>query len=128
CESLLALSSFTPISIANLIPVIRASYSAWLLLALNSNLKDCSINTSSGPSSTTPSPLPLRLEAPSTDRIHACDDVSPAGADSSTTKSASTWALIQPLGTKVISNSDSSNDYATILPARSGFFNTCLIG
>ncbi|MCI84080.1 hypothetical protein A2U01_0105356, partial [Trifolium medium] len=40
-------------------PAIRASYSAWLLLALKVKRRDCSTSTPSGPSRTTPAPLPL---------------------------------------------------------------------
>ncbi|MCI38382.1 hypothetical protein A2U01_0059610, partial [Trifolium medium] len=39
-------------------PAIRASYSAWLLLALKAKCNDCSTKTPSGPSRTTPAPLP----------------------------------------------------------------------
>ncbi|PNX70322.1 hypothetical protein L195_g057277, partial [Trifolium pratense] len=51
------------------IPAIKASYSAWLLLALKAKRNDCSIITPSGPSNTIPAPLPRTLEAPSTDRV-----------------------------------------------------------
>ncbi|MCI53429.1 hypothetical protein A2U01_0074676, partial [Trifolium medium] len=44
------------------------------------------------------------------------------------TKSANIWDLMAPLGEKVRSNSDRSTDHATILPAKSGFLRTFLIG
>ncbi|KAK2429877.1 maturase K [Trifolium repens] len=116
------------ISFANFIPASKASYSAWLLLALKANLNDCSMRTLSGPSNTTPAPLPLMLEAPSTDRVQGCSLFSSAGVVSSSKKSASIYDLMAPLGEKVMSNSDNSTDHATIPPARSGFLNTFLIG
>ncbi|RDX83895.1 hypothetical protein CR513_35136, partial [Mucuna pruriens] len=61
---------FASSSLASLIPANNASYSAWLLLALNSKWSDCSINTPFGPSNITPAPLPDWLDAPCTDKIH----------------------------------------------------------
>jgi hypothetical protein len=84
-------------------------------------VRHISINTPSGPSRMTSAPLLLKFEAPSTDKIHTRDD-------SSTTKSTNTCALMHPMGTKVMSNSDSSIDHATIRPTKSGFLRTCFIG
>ncbi|MCI81956.1 hypothetical protein A2U01_0103230, partial [Trifolium medium] len=63
------------------------------------NLSDCSIKTPSGPSRTTPAPLPLKLDEPSTDRVHGRGSLLFGGLVSSRTKSANTWDLIDPLGT-----------------------------
>ncbi|MCI90226.1 hypothetical protein A2U01_0111517, partial [Trifolium medium] len=60
---------------------------------------DCSIKTPSGPSRTTPAPLPLNLDEPSTDRIQGRGSLSFGGFVSSRTKSVNTWDLIAPLGT-----------------------------
>ena len=56
-ESPFANNPFAPISLANNVPAIRASYSAWLLLALKENRRACSISNPSGPSKMTPAPL-----------------------------------------------------------------------
>jgi len=69
-ESLFALRFSAPISVARFIPAIRASYSALLLLALNSNLNDCTMRMSPGPSRMMPAPLPFKFEDPSTDKSH----------------------------------------------------------
>ncbi|MCI56758.1 hypothetical protein A2U01_0078009, partial [Trifolium medium] len=63
------------------------------------NLKDCSIKTPFGPSRTTPAPLPLKLDGPSTDSVHGRGLLSFGRSVSSRTKSANTWDLIAPLGT-----------------------------
>ncbi|RDY10731.1 hypothetical protein CR513_04706, partial [Mucuna pruriens] len=55
---------------SSLISASSASYSAWLLLALNSKWSDCLINTPFGPSNITPTLLPVWLEALSTDKNH----------------------------------------------------------
>ncbi|MCI91224.1 hypothetical protein A2U01_0112518, partial [Trifolium medium] len=62
-------------------PAIKASYFAWLLLALKAKRSDCSTKTPSGPSRTTPAPLPLKLDDPSTDSVHGCTLVSSGGDD-----------------------------------------------
>ena len=90
-ESLFARRLWAPISLANSIPTISASYSTWLLLTLKAKRKVCSINTPLGPSKIFPVPLPYWLEDPSTESIH-CDPNSiswgsPPG-ESSATKSA----------------------------------------
>ncbi|WJX94483.1 hypothetical protein P8452_75897 [Trifolium repens] len=86
------------------------------------------MSTPSGPSRTTPAPLPLMFEAPSTERVQGRLSSSSGGEVISRTKSASICDLILPLGEKVMSNSDNSIDRATIRPARSGFLSTCLMG
>ncbi|WJX19470.1 hypothetical protein P8452_09158 [Trifolium repens] len=116
------------ISFANFVPASRASYSAWLLLALKANLNDCSIRTASGPYNTTPAPLPLTLEAPSTESVQGCSLLYSGGVVNSNRKSANICDLIAPLGEKVMSSSDSSTDQATILPAKSGFLRMFLMG
>ncbi|MCI33457.1 hypothetical protein A2U01_0054674, partial [Trifolium medium] len=65
----------------------------------------------------TPAPLPLMLDAPSTDMVHGNVMSAPGGVDISNTKSTNICDLIAPLGEKVRSNLDSSTDHATILPA-----------
>ena len=95
-ESLLALRFSAPISCARYIPAMRASYSSWLLLALNSNLSDCSMKRSPGPSKTIPAPLPIKLDEPSTDNNNTWGASSCIGNVSSTKKSARTWDLILP--------------------------------
>ena len=89
-ESLFTSKLFTPISLASNIPAIRASYSAWLLLALKANRRACSINNPFGPSKMTPAPLPYWLEDTSTERTHLKPTSSwcVAAEESSTTKSA----------------------------------------
>ncbi|RDY04873.1 hypothetical protein CR513_11352, partial [Mucuna pruriens] len=109
---------------ASLIPAKSASYSAWLLLALKSKCRLCSTNTPFGPSKITPAPLPVWLDDPSTDKYHS-PSVCSCSLVSSVMKSASAWALIGPLFSKVISNSDNCTLQATILPAKSGFLNIC---
>ena len=69
-ESLFTNKLRAPISLASNIPATKASYSAWLLLALKANRRACSINSPFGPSKMTPTPLPCWLEDPSTERIH----------------------------------------------------------
>ena len=66
-ESLFANKLCAPISLANSILAIRASYSAWLLLALKANRRACSINSPFGPSRMMPASLPCWLEEPSTE-------------------------------------------------------------
>ncbi|KAK2418557.1 hypothetical protein QL285_040743 [Trifolium repens] len=107
---------------------MRASYSAWLLLALKAKRSDCSMSTPSGPSRTTPAPLPHIFEAPSTDRVQGRLPSPSGGEVISRTKSASICDFMAPLGENVMSNSDNSIDQATIRPARSGFLRTCLMG
>ncbi|PNX64607.1 hypothetical protein L195_g062199, partial [Trifolium pratense] len=75
-----------------------------------------------------PAPLPRTLEAPSTNRVQGEAFSVVGGVDISNTKSVSLCDLMAPLGEKVISNSDNSTDHATILPAKSGFLRTFLIG
>ncbi|MCI91301.1 hypothetical protein A2U01_0112595, partial [Trifolium medium] len=58
-------------------------------LALKAKRNDCSINTPSGPSKIIPAPLPLMLNAPSTDKVQGDALSSPGGVDISKTKSAS---------------------------------------
>ena len=88
-ESLFTSKPFAPISLANKIPTIRASYSAWLLLALKANRRACLISNPFGPSKITPTPLPCWLEEPSTESIHLKPAPSwcVATEESSTTKS-----------------------------------------
>src|ERR1051325_1425230 len=128
CESVRTSRCVTPTSKANLSPASRASYSAWLLLVENPKRKEYSNTIPPGPSRTTPAPLPLRLDEPSTDRIHFCVGASPGREVSSTMKSARDWDLILVRGLKLISYSESSTAQDTILPARSGFLNTCFSG
>ncbi|MCI53556.1 hypothetical protein A2U01_0074803, partial [Trifolium medium] len=73
-------------------------------------------------------PLPLTLDAPSTDKVHGRVLSAPSGVDISKTKSASICDLMASLGEKTRSNSDNSTDHATIVPAKSGFLNTFFIG
>ncbi|MCI79035.1 hypothetical protein A2U01_0100306, partial [Trifolium medium] len=73
----------------------------------------------SGPSRTTPAPLPLRLDAPSTDSVHGCRLVSSGGDDNSSMKSAKTCDFMIPLGKNVMSYSDNSTAHVTIRRARS---------
>jgi len=129
-ESLLAISTLAPISFANKIPAIKASYSAWLLLALKANIRDCSINMSLGPSRIIPVPLPNWLEDPSTESTQRKPSLAfcTVSEDSSTTKSAKICPLIGPRGSYLMSNSDNSTAHFTILPATSGFFRTFWIG
>jgi hypothetical protein len=74
----------------------KASYSTWLLLALKVNLNDCSMRTPSGPSNTTSAPLPLILDAPSTESVQGCSLFSSGGVVSSNKKSTSICDLIAP--------------------------------
>ncbi|MCI32933.1 hypothetical protein A2U01_0054148, partial [Trifolium medium] len=73
----------------------------------------------SSPSRITSAPLPLRLDDPSTDSVHGCKLISSGGDDSSSMKSAKICDLMLPLGTKVMSYSDSSTAHATILLSQS---------
>jgi len=127
CESLFSLRFYAPISCVKFIPVMSASYSAWLLLALNSNLRDCSISRSPGPSKTISASLPLKLEDPYTERSHTWGTISSTG-DVSSTKFTKTWDLRLPLGMNLMSSSESSIDQAIIRPTRSDLLNTCLTG
>lgn len=68
------------------IEVIRASYSPWLLQALNLNFSDCSINILSSPYNTIHMPLPLMLEVPSTNSVHVGGVCSPIGELNSSKK------------------------------------------
>ncbi|RDY04870.1 hypothetical protein CR513_11359, partial [Mucuna pruriens] len=113
--------------LANLMPAKSASYSAWLLLALKSKCWLCSTNTLFGHSKITPAPLPAWLDDPSTDKYHS-PPVHSCSMVSSVIKSASAWAFMGPLFSKVMSNSDNCTLQATILPARFGFLNTCWMG
>ena len=110
-ESLFAKRLCAPISLARSIPAIRASYSAWLLLALKANRRACSINTPLGPSKTILTPVPCCFEDPSTDNSHWESSSTSRGAppgDSSVTKSTWICPLMDPLGLYTVSNSDSS--------------------
>ena len=69
-ESLFANKLCAPISLANSMPTMRASYSDWLLLALKANCRACSINSPFGPSNMTPTLLPCWLEDLSTESTH----------------------------------------------------------
>ena len=112
-------------SLANNNPATRASYSAWLLDVLNSNLNAISIWKLSGPSSTIPAPLPFLLDAPSTYNVH-CSYCVVVGIWMM--KSARDCALIGPLGSYLIPNTESSIDHVTILPASFGFLKILDIG
>ncbi|MCI56172.1 hypothetical protein A2U01_0077423, partial [Trifolium medium] len=68
------------------------------------------------------------LDALSTERVQGCVVFSSGGVDTSNTKSANICDLMATLEEKVKSNSDNSTDHATILPAKSGFLSTFLIG
>ena len=57
-ESLFTNKLRAPNSLASSIPATKASYSAWLLLALKVNLRACLINSLLGPSRIIPTPLP----------------------------------------------------------------------
>lgn len=70
-DSLLAYNLVAPISKAGIIPAMRASYSSWLLLKVNSNYNACSITISPGPSSTIPAPLLFMLEELPTNNAHS---------------------------------------------------------
>lgn len=70
-ESLLAYNLVAPISKAGIIPAMRASYSSWLLLKVNSNFNVCSITISTGPSSTIHAPLLFMLEELPTNNAHS---------------------------------------------------------
>ena len=70
-ESLFTNKLRTPNFLASNIPAIKASYSAWLLLALSTNLRACSIKSPLGPSTMTPAPLFCWLEDPSIERTHS---------------------------------------------------------
>ena len=89
-ESLFANKLFAPISVASSILAIRASYSAWFLLALKANRRACSINSLFGPSRITPASLPCWLEDPFAERTHlkSASSWCVAVEESSTTKSA----------------------------------------
>ena len=122
-ESLFTNNLRAPNSLASNILAIKASYSAWLLLALNANLRACSINSPFDPSKMTPAPLPCWFKDPSTDKTHwkslglgweSLDE-------SSTIKFAYTWPLIGPHGSYYMSKSDSSTTQRIIWPTISGF-------
>ena len=96
---------------AKLIPEMKASYSAWLLVAWNENLIACMTWKPSGLMSTTPAPLRSLVDDPSTKIFYwvlAMSVASSTGLGSdfssalekehSTTKSANAWALIAFLG------------------------------
>ena len=107
-------------SLASNIPTIKASYSAWLFLALKANLGACSINNLLGPSKMTPTPLLCWLDDPFTERTHWKSLGLGWGPsyDNSTMKSAYTW----PLGSRssyYTSNSDNSTTQPTIRPVMS---------
>ena len=91
-ESLFTSKLWAPNSLARNIPTIKASYSAWLLLALNANLRACSIKSSLVPSKMTPAPLPYWFKDPSTERTQQKPSASgwESSDESSTMKSSYT--------------------------------------
>lgn len=97
-DLLLAFRLDAPTSRTRDMSEMRASYSSWLMLDLNSKFNDCSINRFHGPYNTTPMWLPLTLEAPSTERIQVGCIYSPIGLMYSTRKSSNTFDLRLPLG------------------------------
>ena len=58
-----------PISFAKFNPIMKASYSVWLLVALKLKLRECLSVSPLGPSRMIPAPFPLMLEAPSMNNI-----------------------------------------------------------
>ena len=94
----LVTSSESLFTFANNIPAIKASYSAWLLLALNANLRACSIKSLFDLSRMNPTLLPCRLEDPLTEKTHwkSLGSGWESLDESSTMKFAYTWPLIGP--------------------------------
>ena len=83
-------NSFASPKLAN-----SASYLDYLLLALNMNLRNCSMDTPLWSSRIILVPLPLLLDNPSTYNFHVHFSSSLVmGGDSSPMKSVSTWAFI----------------------------------
>lgn len=99
-ESLFANRWRVPSSFSNNIPAIRASYSVWLLLDLNVNLRDFLIRIPFSPSKMISAPFSSKLEEPSTERIQRESSISDLGSSgvSSIKKSANTCPLIYPRG------------------------------
>ncbi|GKA26436.1 hypothetical protein Tco_0712545 [Tanacetum coccineum] len=88
-------------------PAMTASYSASLLVAVNSNFKTYVNSVPSGLTTINPAPEPSPHDAP---------------------KSARIWALTAFLGLNSISCSPSSMAHLATLPDFSGFDNGSLIG
>lgn len=69
-ELIFAFNLEAPISREITMLTMRASYSAWLLLSLNSHFSVCLISMSPGPSNTIPRPFSFTFEEPSTESVH----------------------------------------------------------
>lgn len=105
--------------------MMKTSYSAWLLLVVNSNFNACSIIMSPNPSSTIPAPLPFTLKVSSTDNDHSEGGSSSMGELSLATKLAMAYNLMLPFGMYWMLYSESSTGYDIVLRVKSGFFNAC---
>jgi len=129
-ESLFTNKRWAPNSFVSNIPTIKASYSVWLFLALNANLRACSIKSPFGPSRMTPALLPYWLEDPSTEKTHWKSlGLSWESLDeSSTIKFTYTWPLICPHGSYCMLNSKNSTAQRTIRPTMSRFWRTLQMG
>ncbi|RDX95783.1 hypothetical protein CR513_21646, partial [Mucuna pruriens] len=89
----------------------------------------CSMRTPSGPSKMMPALDPVWFEDPSIERYQSPLSIvgGPSGVNSMM-KSANACAFTWPLRSNEMSNSDNWTLHATILPAKSGFLNSCRIG
>ena len=91
----LQVTSRAPMSYVRFNPARIASYSAWFLVALNSNWRACSKRRSSSPSRKTPAPYAALLEESSMYIVHLAERS--CWGVSSVEKSAKHWDLIAPL-------------------------------
>ncbi|MCH94968.1 hypothetical protein A2U01_0015940, partial [Trifolium medium] len=113
-----------PWNVAKLTPDMQASYTAWLLVAGNENLKETSIVKPSSLSRMSPAPLPLLLENPSVNTVQLVHGSLLPGV-SSARKSVNTCAFSVFRGSNETSNSESSTDHLVICPSKSGRNSTC---
>ena len=75
-ESLFTNKLCAPNSLASNMPATKASYLTWLLLALNANLRACSINNQFGPSKMTLTTLPcVRIYGLKREGVHYLREV-----------------------------------------------------
>lgn len=104
------------ISMARSIPSTNDSYSTWLLVTLNLNMRDCSKKSFYRPLDSISIPLPFKFKALSTCSVSDYRISSPTG-ELNSNKKPSNGDFIHPLGTKYVLYSISLTDQDTILYA-----------
>jgi len=112
---------------ARLRPVIKASYSAWLLVVGKENCIDILTLRHLSFSSIRPAPLLLKLKDLSVNTVNLVHDSLGCGV-SSARKSENTCALSVLRTSKLMSSSNSPINHLVILPAKYGMNTTCFSG